>query len=404
MFFIIVAVLIFLILFRPIQYIVNLKSSVHYSKLDITLIIVFLALIFMPMCHISDADKSDDENRMLATYKPLFVDGELNQKYGEDFEKYFNDRFFGREKLIRLYNIVKLFVAPKAGNNLIPINRDGWLGLPEIPRNISDGDLKNIGDGMAVFTKFCRDNGIKCYVELVPSRIEFARDKTSRIIPESERDTGEVVQNYLLKRLGFDVVFPLNEMLVADKSDMVYFKTDHHWSDFGAWIGYQSLMKRIGRDFPDLVVLDEKDYDVFYSNKVRAEYNRIFFKGSQCKSLNWTDEECPLDVKYRYYKHKDEDKVTVSFANGRDCDFNAPFAKNKYKVFMIGNSFMENLAYFMAESFVDVRKRRNNGTKDFDTDNMFFSRWKDEVLQYRPDILVIVVNSDYSLYFKDLKD
>lgn len=86
--------------FKLFAWLVKLKWVQNNSCIEIVFLAVFFGLLFIPMSNISDAEKSSQENRMLAKFPSLLLNGQLNKAYGADFEKWFNDRFAGRNLLI----------------------------------------------------------------------------------------------------------------------------------------------------------------------------------------------------------------------------------------------------------------------------------------------------------------
>ena len=61
----------FLFTYKLGKYLSRFKIEEHHSRIDIVFLTVFFILLFVPMLHISDAEKSEQENRMLAKYTPL---------------------------------------------------------------------------------------------------------------------------------------------------------------------------------------------------------------------------------------------------------------------------------------------------------------------------------------------
>lgn len=98
----------FLFTYKLGKYLSRFKIEEHHSRIDIVFLTVFFILLFLPMLHISDAEKSEQENRMLAKYTPL-IDywGGYNLKYGKNFDAWFSDRFWGRDELIKVYYKIK---------------------------------------------------------------------------------------------------------------------------------------------------------------------------------------------------------------------------------------------------------------------------------------------------------
>lgn len=63
--------LFFLLYFKILAWLMKLKWVQNKSRIDIVFLTIFFILLFVPMLHISDAEKSEQENRMLAKYTPL---------------------------------------------------------------------------------------------------------------------------------------------------------------------------------------------------------------------------------------------------------------------------------------------------------------------------------------------
>lgn len=161
-------------------------------------------------------------------------------------------------------------------------------------------------------------------------------------------------------------------------------------------------MKHIAADFSDIKAIREDDYDTFYKKEAKGDYDRIFNVGSTCMLLRLKGKNCPLHVDYKYYRHKREQALKLR-RNDRlfTKDFYYPFAQNKQKAMIIGNSFTENFAAFSAYTFTNVMNRRCNNVFH---DDLKLSRWKDEILKTGTDIVIIVINSEYSGHLQDLKD
>ena len=388
---------------KLVNYVAMFKVEKRYSRIDIVLVCFFFAVLFIPMLKIDNNEKSLQENRMLAKYMPLFNNNGINLQYGKQFERWFNDRFLGRNILIKLNNDIHQYINKYYGNNKAQMLEDGWLiGVNESRANIiSTKQLDEFTNAIKQFNDFCKQNGIVCYIEIAPRKIEFMRDKLLRNV--LERDPAELLSEHLQNNNITNVVYPLDKFIKHNKEDFVFFKTDHHWTEWGAYIGYKELMKRIKVDFPSIQMVSESDYDIFYDTRVRAEVDRSFWKGHTCMLLNLSEDICPLNEKYKYYTHKNKNELKVDWVQAgiNNKTFYYPEAKNKQKVVIIGNSFAENFVSFLAFTFPNVKKLRSNNKYG---DNLKISRWKKEILDFKPDIMLIVIQSEYLKHLKDLKD
>lgn len=387
----------FLISYKLMQYVSKFKLLEHNSRIDIVLAVVFVILLFVPMLRISTAEKSLHENRMLASYPKLF-NNVLNLEYGKQFETWFSDRFFGRNLLIGGFTTLQRLINKYYSVGKYRIYQDDWsFSSDQINNKLSDNDLVQIGRGVEYFNQYCKEQDIKCYLVIVPRRLEFAKDKLFQEI--EYKDRAQRLVEYLKDKTDLNIVYPLSEMQKANKQDPVYYKTDHHWTQWGAYAGYQALMQKIRQDFPNITAVSEEEYNISYSPLTIGVYKGKMWEGSSCRGLNLTKQDCPLHVEYKYYQHKKED-LLHSKAHGKNHDFHFDAALNQEKVILLGNSFIENISYFMAYSFANVLKRRCN----FKVNDLRLSRFKPEIEQEKPDILIVLIHSEYIHHLKELKE
>lgn len=79
------------------------------------------------------------------------------------------------------------------------------------------------------------------YLALVPTSIEFT-DSPYRSLSDSEKDTIDQIYASL------SGITPVNvyDRLAENADAYVYFRTDHHWTQRGAYLGYEALMEAMG--------------------------------------------------------------------------------------------------------------------------------------------------------------
>jgi hypothetical protein len=89
---------------KTVGYLAKFKIFENHSRIDIIFLALFFGLLFIPMMHISNAQKSDQENRMLAI-KPNLIQsgGIIDNNFGSKFNDWFNDRFWGRDMAVYLF-------------------------------------------------------------------------------------------------------------------------------------------------------------------------------------------------------------------------------------------------------------------------------------------------------------
>ena len=86
------------------------------NLLDSIFIFIFLIFLCIPALYISLEKNDYIEHRSLNIFPSLKINKKINNKFGEQFEKYFNDRFFLRK------NFQNIFARLSLINNIIKRN------------------------------------------------------------------------------------------------------------------------------------------------------------------------------------------------------------------------------------------------------------------------------------------
>lgn len=219
---------------------------------DRIFISVVAITLLLPMVNIDyDSKASKEENRKFNTYKPLVnKDHGLNLQYGQNFEKWFNDRFNLRKQIIslhgkiinkvdRYFNFERVF---KGDHNFLFYKGDHSieyaLGLVQkrLPEQLILSDY-----GTNFLNKISGD----VYFMIAPAK--------ATIYPEnyliSKRN---VVHKYskeiIHKNKIIYIVNPVDELYAAKAQTELYFSHDTHWNAVGACIGANALFKVWGFD------------------------------------------------------------------------------------------------------------------------------------------------------------
>lgn len=405
--FISILVLSFLLLYKLADYIADFKITKHYSRIDIVFLIIFCIFLCIPASHISKDKKAKFENRYLAEKAVLIDHKKLNLNYGKDFNAWFNDRFNMRYRMMKWNTIITCNLSEdycknggvtlyKKGNLFY---RSSYFGFPKIEGNKQE-ILDTYAGNVNKLQKYCDDNNIKLYILIVPRKAEFfdypLADKRNY-----EPDPAEEIIEYLKTHTKTAIIYPKAEMKIANKETPVYFKTDHHWTKKGAYVGYYELMKAIKKDFPSVQILEESSLEKYYDNRVSEWWNREFNVGQTYKHLGLP--KCYakkiLDTPYLYYKNPYRDKLQtdvklasipeIGYTSTQDNQFYYPEGLDK-KVMVIANSFAANLMEFLPYSFKYTVRYYDNHRY------MNLKVYEDAFNKYKPDILVINFHTHYT--------
>jgi len=226
------------------------------------LVVLFVTVAWLPlivMLMTPQQQVSEVENRRLAPAPEFNV--EQPGQFFADVESYFNDHFGFREHLIRLFrNLqVRLFRVTQAGQ--VIFGKEGWLfqagdeQIRDIRNNwpFSQAALEEWAQVLSEKHDRLEKRGIAYLFVFAPNKHLIYPEK----LPESmnrvrERSRAEQLIDYL--RAHTDVpILDLRPPLLDVKTRLrPYHRTDTHWNDWGAYVGYTSIVDYLSERFPEL--------------------------------------------------------------------------------------------------------------------------------------------------------
>lgn len=195
--------------------------------------------------------------------------------------QWFNDHVGFRKQLIGTYNIAKYYgltpaslaraVGSSAAADGVVVGRNGWLfynggRILEDFRCTSPFTTQELQHWKAVLEarrQWLARQGIHYVLLIGPNAQtiypEYMPRKITRVGKQSRFDQ-------LLAELqtvpGFDVIDVRDQLCKASQQYPTYFRTDTHWNQYGAFIGYQGLMNSLVRACPDLQPLTLSDFNI----------------------------------------------------------------------------------------------------------------------------------------------
>lgn len=398
---IIITILSYLLAYKLTSYLADFKSLKNQSRIEIIFLTAFFILLVLPSCNINNKLYDKSENRKLTEYKPFITKNEINYKFGKDFNNWYSDRFFGRTSMIHLYNKLRFLLTCYMYNQgkYYYNKKNQWAFSPEWH------DINDLSYNFPLYEKnikklqdFCGKNTIKLYIVLAPVKGEVYPDI---IYPFKLRfNNGQKFEEYINKSFGREIVtYPLEEMQEDAQKEYVFPKGDLHWSEYGAYSAYRVLMHNIKKDFPDIKILNDNDFNIEKKKLTRTDFPGTYFnKGHEYNQMRISTKH--NNALYSSYESKFADMLKISVHNyNLSSDSFYPYG-NPEKAYIIGTSFCENLYLFLRYTFKEVKKRRINNSYEPPEFNML--RWENEILEFKPDILILVIQGASIDNFRDL--
>lgn len=387
----------FFLIYQLLSYFI--KHRAIFRLCDYFFLVTFFPILFFPMVDISDGMISVRENRELAVKPKLkeMLEGNLNT--GGGYEKWFNDHFGGRTALIKLHDILRnklshIIRTEKA----IYFKENGWeFHLPLVSGwGHNTNFMPLVVQNLLQLDLFCRQNRIKLYVLEVPKKESVYKELIKGKYGFDEKMLTKVSQAQEFIRVEarkhrIPYVYPYEALHEAAKKDFVFFKWSHHWTDWGAFVGYYELMKEVCKDFPDVPVVSLDDYQQSQNWLIRDQFPEHYDRASQLS--DFFDMTIPSrKTLYKYYDHKNGDNMALQVGKFTK-DFSYP--RGKRRIMLIGTSQNENLNHFLPYSAAQTKYIRANGGQA-KRSNAFkiIKLYKKDILGFKPDILILSISTD----------
>lgn len=310
------------------------------KKANLISCIIFLLLIFaITIFSLLSPVKafSENENRLLAN-KPGFTWNKLFYgEYTSDYETFITDQFVWRDSFIGLKTLTEIAMQKKEINGIY-LGKGDYLIETFSSTDVDQDQLsKNESRLIEFASKYSKLlSPERVHIMLVPTASEVLRDKLpafAEVFNQSE--FVERLQN----SMNQGVFINLLETLKSHSKDYIYYRTDHHWTSYGAYLAYQQWAGASG-----FTPFDESEFD---KEKVTDS-----FRGTIYSKLNM-DIVSPDEI----YLYKNDLNYSVEYnMDGilKDSLYELDFleVKDKYSMFLGENN-----------ALVQINTENTNGRK-----------------------------------------
>ncbi len=288
-------------------------------------VVLFLLMIYgmTIFSFVKKEDKySETENRPLKKMPVFSVDAFFSGDFSEDYEEYIKDQFPIRDEFVALKTYCEIGLGKTRIKDIF-LGKDSYLIENHKKEDYeSEYALKNKDAIISFVNRWTTNLGEdKVSVLIVPTAQSILTDK----LPDfaSVYDQKEYI-NLFSKDISENVLIDVYSKLSEKKNDYIYYKTDHHWTTYGAYLAYEKWCEVKG-----------------YESHDRADYNieeaSNEFLGTIHSKLNITTKADTIE----FYSLKDYNLSVVYNMSGVETDtlFAKSYlnSKDKYSSFLGGN-------------------------------------------------------------------
>lgn len=287
-----------------------------------------ILILFLAIAGVISRDRkvSEMENRQLAQKPKMTLETVLSGDYQKEYEEYYNDQFVFRNTWIKVKTATDRLLGKREENGVY-IGKNGYL-----IQKFQEPDEKTVEATMQAIEAFCQKHkDLKQYGMIVPTAENILEDKLPAFAPVVNQDS-YIDQTYREWERNGITPIDVREALKKEINEKIYYKTDHHWTTYGAYLAFRQLGEAAGIDakglnFERLPVSEQFQGTLSAKSGVRTAEKEELDIYLPRKNTNTTGEQLSSIVEYTDQQEKSASFYKVDKLKQR----------NAYEVFFGGN-------------------------------------------------------------------
>lgn len=348
----------------------NLKKIKKYpfTFLFVTIIIVFtISDIFN-----KDIEFSNYENRSLAQKPKFYYSSFIEGRFFNNYDRYVNDQFVFRDKWINIKSLTENLLGKNENNNIIYGKEDF---LFDKFQNIDEDNLnKNVNTIKEFVSKY---NNSSFNLMIIPESFSIYKE----LLPYGVNlvDEEAYIDNIYDEFKSFENIKSIDVMsfLKENKDTYIYYRTDHHWTSYGAYLAYINYCSVNNLSSISINDLDESSVHDFYGtyfskskkfdskpdtiNYYNIENINTYIDGKEVVNIN-DDSKWESSDKYSAFLRGNNALTVIKNNNVNDNS----------KVLIIKDSYANSFAQFIINNYsetyiVDLRSFPTNFNEFFES-------------------------------------
>lgn len=200
----------------------------------------------------------------------------LTSEFPQNFDRYLQDNFGFRDLLVVTHNTLTYKLFGDSPTDRVVLGKDGWLfgGRDAVKMEpFSATELELMRRRLEQRAAFLKSRGIDYVVVVIPSKHYvypemYPREFGHDLLVNRAKQFIEFAQ----EKVSFPIVYPLESLKAARQTsnDLLYRKTDGHWTQIGAFIAYEELVRVLRRSYPQILPVKRSDLKLRYKTEEGA--------------------------------------------------------------------------------------------------------------------------------------
>lgn len=347
------------------------------------------------------------ENRALAEWPEVTVEGILDGSLAQDLETWYSDHAPGRATLLKLDTFLSMDVLHRPVVNDIVTTQDvlvPFLDYSEYTPAAYEATVGAMSEPFSKLNRYIEENGGSFYFVGFPEqRIYFEEEFPDYLNNhEHEAEAADTIFRQALEDEGI-AFLDMGEVYddLGHPADF-YSAVDHHYNYYGAYAAYRAIMDALSADGWELPVLTEEDFtfrelpNPYIGSRNRKLYNlwpnedrAVIAEVKDPVAYTRYDNGEPSDKPLYVLPAADDLPTTYNLYMGGDfgetiLETNRPELPD---VLVFGDSFTNALETLLYNSFDEMRS--------LDLRHYTEKTLRDYIADYQPDIVLCVMNDTF---------
>ncbi len=296
--------------------------SLYYKKYINLLGLLFVGiLVFFSLTALvlPDTRLSKSENRILTQFPRFSIDSVITGRYMIKMQKYTTDQFIARNFWIYTKTGTDRLIGKNSSNGVY-LGKNSTLieNFDPLPTVATDSTK-------AALNTFAETHpDLNHYFMLVPNAISVTADKLPAFAPSLNQN--DYINNFTAGLNDQFIVLDPRPILEENTDQLLYYKTDHHWTTLGAWLSFQSVANAMGI---------KPDTDAYTVYPVTETFSGALASKSGYMTLTTDTIEVYVpksEDTYSVVNYVEEQKKSPSFYDSEQLK-----GTDKYAMFLSGN-------------------------------------------------------------------
>lgn len=237
-------------------------------------VIIFLSTLSIYNCFNSTLKIAVAENRSIAPLPELTLRHKAILDFPLKYNAFFNDRFALRQELVSLINYLCYRIFSLSNSPAVVVGHHDWLfflsdGDEDTARHnplFSKAELKAWSDVLEARRAWLAARNCKFLFVVAPSKSSiYSEELPAACKPIVAQSRQSQLFDYLKTNSKVTVIDLRRPLVEAKPFTRIYYQTDTHWTQVGAYIAYTKIAERLNNWFPKIkpLVFDDMAVEMF---------------------------------------------------------------------------------------------------------------------------------------------